>query len=109
MTARTDLRSSLVEAVASVAGVHPNEAARSGPAVLVFRVPGVRCVRFECRPISRPPQENWVGLLYRPTADGWVRQAGVGVFEDGRFRNDKGKPLDAELYWTAIVDEPQDG
>lgn len=109
MSNSNDLRSSIVEAVAKVSGVEPQAANRCGPPALVFRVTGLRRYRFECRPISRPPQEHWVGLMYRPTPDGGARQAGVGIFKDGSWTNDKGKPLEGELYWTAIVDEPQDG
>lgn len=105
MTARSELRGALVEAVASVAGVQSDEADRCGPPVLVFRVPGVRTVRFECRPLSSPPRDNWVGLMYRSLPGGGLRQAGVGQFKDGRFTNDKGKPLEGDLFWTAIVDE----
>lgn len=45
--------------------------------------------------------------MYRREGD-TLHQAGVGAFKDGRWTNSKGKPLEGDLFWTAMVDERAD-
>ena len=107
MTARSDLAEALSSAVATGAAA-VDDADRFGPPAFVFRSPYVRGVRFELRPIDRPPGDKWVGLMYRRTA-GTYRQAGVGVFRDGVFRNDRRKLLQGDLFWSLMVEEAAGG
>lgn len=77
---------------------------RFGPPAFVTRTPLLRGTRVEGRPISRHPPDNTVTVMFRRTGDKFV-QCGVGVFKDGCWKNDKRKPLEGDLYWTALVDE----
>lgn len=82
-----------------------DEADRCGPPTFVFRSPYLREIRFEGRPISvEPPPSAAVGLMYRRNGNHVVRE-GIGAFKDGRWTNGRGKPLQGDLYWTAMVDE----
>ena len=81
-----------------------DEADRCGPPRLVFRSPAMPGFRFECRPVSAEPPDKTVAFMYRRNGEGY-RQSGVGVFRDGAWTNDKGKPLEGELLWAAMIDE----
>ena len=82
----------------------PDELDRCGPAYCVVRSQFAPGWRFECRPISAEPPEKTVAIMYRRN-DKVLRQCGVGVFQDGRWTNDKGKPLEGDLFWTHMVKE----
>jgi hypothetical protein len=83
-----------------------DELDRCGPPEITFRTSLMKGLRFDLRPADRaPPERHSVTFLYRRSGD-VVNQAGVGSFVDGRWTNDKGKPLDPDgLYWVAMVNE----
>ena len=60
-----------------------------------FRSPYLRGVRFELRPIECGAPENWVGIMYRRLGNQY-RQAGAGIFREGRWLNARKKPLSGE-------------
>ena len=103
MTARDKLAAAFKAAVIE-AGPRHDDLEQLGPPTFAFRAYGLPNVRFEGRPISTPPKDNWVGIIYRPTAEGGYRQAGVGMFKDGRWLNANRRSIDGDIYWTAIVD-----
>lgn len=81
-------------------------AERCGPATIIVRLPHIRNTRVEYRPVTQPPPDNTVSIIYR-RKDDTLRLCGVGLFKDGEWTNGKTrKALDTEgLYWTALVDE----
>lgn len=82
-----------------------DEADRCGPPFRVFRSPALPGFRFECRRLDQQPPERTVAIMYRHRGD-VLTQAGVGVFKDGEWKNDKRKALQGDdLYWTAMVKE----
>jgi hypothetical protein len=40
--------------------------------------------------------------MYRRSGDN-LRQAGVGVFRDGRWKSERGNALSGDLFWTVMV------
>lgn len=101
MNARTELGQAFARAVAAVA----EDADCHGPPLCTFRSPYLPGVRFELRPISMAPCDKAVAILYRREG-GNFRQAGVGVFKEGLWTNDRGKPLSGEgLHWALMVGE----
>jgi hypothetical protein len=103
MTARSDLAGAFRKAVVDLVP-RPDDLDHLGPPAFTFRAYGMPNCIFEARPISTPPQDGWVGIMYRAAPGGGYRQAGVGVFQDGCWHNDKRKPIEGDLYWTAVVD-----
>ncbi len=86
-----------------------------GGSLMVAQFTGDR--RFSCgprglnlnfirRPVSRPPEEGAVCFIDTGWDDGksfgW-NWRGVGIYRDGKFVDQKGRPVDREItYWSEL-------
>lgn len=82
------------------------EADRCGPPSLVMRMPGLRTVRFEMRPIERSPPERTLAFMYGRDGDRLL-QSGAMLFQDGGWQTVKGcaKPKLQPSHWVAMVED----
>lgn len=107
-SARQQLSDAFKRSVADTA-TEADDLDRYGPPVCIIRTSQMNGIRFELRPISvEPPARHSVTFMYR-RKDNAFHAAGVGAFKLGRWTNGRGKSLDGDLYWTAMVDERANG